>query len=204
MAFNKEVAKIPVVAKEKALTLAAVDTYPDHCRVSESAVVGVDKTCTNFGNTGLDDCAKVAVDVRCVKNTLTRTGANLGLSEKDTSVKHGVFMFDVSRESVSHYVGSSEKPDPYDTATLTKLLDALITALVHRKTVITRDHLSYSGAIEVGMCCTGSTKLVVGTGLSPTDGTGDITCALSIVDFPEEALVGPDTPKVADTKKDRF
>lgn len=133
---------------------------------------------------------------------MTRTGANLGLSEKETSVKHGYFIFEVSRDSVPHYVLSSEKPDPNDTASLTKSLIALITTKVHESVVERRDHLSYSGAIEVGIERTGTTKLLVGTGVPSSYGTGDITRALSIVDFAKEAHVVYDTSKVSDTEKD--
>ncbi len=124
-------AKSAVVSKEVAIAFTAVDTYPDHKSVSELVVVGADKTCTNFGNTGDESWAKVAVDERNCWGTFTCTGANLGLSEKETSVKHGYFIFEVTWDSVSHYVLSSEKHDPLDTAPLTKLLDAFMTTVVH-------------------------------------------------------------------------
>lgn len=50
--------------KNVADALSAVDTYPDHCSVSGVVERGTDKTRTNFGNTGDELCAKVAVDTR--------------------------------------------------------------------------------------------------------------------------------------------
>ncbi len=200
--MDKEVPKIAEVSKKVTKTFSAVDTYPDHCPVADSTVVGADKACTNFGNTGLDDKAKTAVDVRRKVGALTRTGANLGLSEKETPVKHGGAIFEVTAESGSHYTLSPEKPDPDDTASLSKLLDIPKTHKVHEPVVEKRKHLSYPGAIEVGIENTGATKLVVGTGGSPSRGTGNITCTLPIDDFAKEAEVGTKSPKVTGSRND--
>lgn len=57
--------------------------------------------------------------------------------------------------------------------------------------------MSYSGAIEVGVICIGMAKSVTGTGVTSRVGTGDITCASSVVDLAEETKAGPDTSKLS-------
>lgn len=67
------------------------------------------------------------------------------------------------------------------------------TAVVHCSPAEVTDvedtyHLTYSGAIEVGNGTEGCTKSVAGTGVSTVDGTGDMTCALSIEVFENETF----------------
>lgn len=75
----------------------------------------------------------------------------------------------------------------------------MATSVVHCSTVKCTDdsgtdHFSYSGAIEVGDGEHGWTKLIVGTVISPVEGTGDITCALSIEVLEKETFARHSTP----------
>lgn len=88
--------------------------------------------CANFGNTckpdeaGLDT-RKVVIDV----GTLSCTGANVGLSDKDSHVKHGGLILEVSAVLVPKEVYTPEDAGPYDPKTLAKYYDATITAEMH-------------------------------------------------------------------------
>lgn len=79
-----DMAKVPGETCKSASALPTVDAYPDYKTVSVAVEVGVDRSCTNLGNTGSDvKACEAAVRVK-YHNTLTCTGANVGLSEKDT------------------------------------------------------------------------------------------------------------------------
>lgn len=48
-----------------------------------------------------------------------------------------------------------------------------------------RDHVSYSGSMEVGTGLKGTAVLSVVSLASSVEGTGDMTCALSMFEFDE-------------------
>lgn len=102
-------------------------------------------------------------------------------------------MLEGTAESRSEPSCTRKKENPYDAATSTKLLNIAATACLTCSSAEETEkegtnHLSYSGAIEVGEGEDGRTKSVAGTGVSSVDGTGDIACASSSEEFVVETL----------------
>lgn len=134
-------------------------------------------------------------------NALTCAGANSGLSEKYSSEKHGGAIVEGTAESVSDKAYSTELTGHDNSAASTKLLDASTRAKVYESTVKERLHLSYAGTIELGIAHLGNAKLLAGSGTTSYEGTGNITCALSMGDLAEETCIVKSTSKISGSCK---